>query len=188
MLAAQTPKRKPHRGKATPIEAPAEPTKAPSLNDLAKEALRLNDNDVRSASNHLYEQLSHNPALLRALVDHMVRLVAGASVTSAIIYQRSQAFSGSAGAARNKANAKIFAGVVASALLEVPMSNGTLLKNATLDEINETADRWEAQALTMSHRSRWLRAIAEKLPPGKRCGDVLTEKQAKALFDKTALK
>lgn len=67
MLAAQIPERKPHRGKAAPVEALAEPTKAPSLNDLAKEALRQNDNDVRSASNHLYEQLSHNPAELERI-------------------------------------------------------------------------------------------------------------------------
>jgi hypothetical protein len=183
MLAAQTLEPKPRKTKNDFAIGDA-----PTLNGLAKEALSLHDNDVVAAREYLYEKLSNDPSLLRALIDHVVRTNAGVSVTSVIISQRSKAFNSVEGAARSKANAKAFAAVISSALLDMPLSNGTRLKDATQFEITETADRWEKQAVTMTHRARFLRLIASSIPPGKRCGDVLTEKQAAALYRKTAPK
>jgi hypothetical protein len=183
MLAASTPEPKPRK-----TETASAIGDAPTLNSLAREALALHDNDVIAAREYLYEKLSSDPSLLRALIDYVVRTNAGVSVASVIVNQRSKAFNSVEGAARNRANAKAFASVISSALLDMPLSNGMRLKDATQFEITETADRWEKQAVTMTHRARWLRLIAQSIPPGKRCGDVLTEKQAVALYKKTAPK
>lgn len=157
----------------------------PTLYGLAKDALRDSGNDAEAATEMLFERLQADAKLLRALVSGIVRGMSGASVNSVIRHQRTAAFE-SALASSNKAKAGALAGVISSALLDMPLSDGMRLRDATRLEISETAERWDRQAQTMAHRVRFLRAIEKALPPGKRCGDILTEKKAVEIFKKAA--
>lgn len=157
----------------------------PSIYALAKEALTASNNETEAATELLFDRLQSDAKLLRTLISGIVRSMSGASVGNVIRHQRSAAFE-SAIVLSNKAKAGALASVMSSALLDIPLSDGTRLRDATKVEILETADRWDKQAQTMAHRVRFLRAVGNALPAGKRCGDVLTEKKAVEIFKKAA--
>lgn len=168
---------------------PRKPSKSeeiPTLYALARETLRAVDNDADQAEELLFERISSDAKLLRALVQHAVKTSVNVSVAVVLGNQRAAAFGSVANIERAKAGAKALAGVISSSLLDMPLADGTRLRDATAFEINETAERWEKVSNTMAHRARFLRAVAKAVPAGKRVGDVLTEAKASQLFTKAA--
>lgn len=167
-------------------EKPQKSVDYPTLYALAKDVLRSVNNDADKAEEALFARISSDATLLRALVQGAVKMSVNVSVASVLGSQRAAAFNSVANIERARAGVKALAGFISSALLDMPLADGTLLKNATAFEITETAERWEKVSNTMAHRSRFLRAVAKAVPPGKRVGDVLTEEKATQLFRKAA--
>lgn len=157
-----------------------------SLYALAKDALAANDNSADAAEEYLIDLLSSNPSLLRSVVRGAVKTAVSENVTRVLSDQRRVTFDSAAAARANKARSVGLAQAIKSTLLSTPLSDGTLLKDATKNEIVETADRWQKQATTQAHRARWLLAVADAIPAGRRCGDVLSEEKALELYRNAA--
>ena len=168
---------------------PRKPSKTeefPTLYTLARETLRAVDNDADQAEELLYERISSDANLLRALVQHAVKMSVNVSVACVLGNQRAAAYASVANLERARAGAKALAGVISSSILDTPLRDGLLLRNATQYEVNDYADMLEKKSNTMAHRARFLRAVAKAVPAGKRVGDVLTEAKASQLFTKAA--
>lgn len=157
-----------------------------SLYALAKDALASNDNMADAAEEYLIELLSSNPSLLRSVVRGAVKTAVSENVTRVLSDQRRITFDSAAAARAGKARSVGLAQAIKSTLLSTPLSDGTLLKDATKTEIVDTAERWQKQATTQAHRARWLLAVADAIPAGRRCGDVLSEETALELYRKAA--
>lgn len=153
---------------------------------LAREELAKNGNNADMAEESLFGRLSDDPALLRALARYAVRQAVNVSVASVLGNQRAKSFASIESVQRAKEGAKALARGIKSALLDMPLADGMRLRDATVIEIAATAERWEKVSSTMAHRARWLRSIEEVLPPGRRCGDILTERKAAEMFRKSA--
>lgn len=157
-----------------------------TLYALAKDALAQHDNDTDKAEEYLFEMLTNSPSLLRTLVRGAVRTAVSENVTKVITNQRRTVFDSAAAAKAGRARSEALARGVESMLLDMPLSDGTRLRDATRFEVLETAERYQKQADTQSHRARWLQAIAAIIPDGRRVGDVLDEKKAFELYSDAA--
>jgi hypothetical protein len=171
--------------KAEQEEAPSY-SEPPTLYALAREALGDCDNDADKAEAKLFDRLSSEPALLRALARHAIRQCVGVNVTKVICDQRAAAFRSVGNLARQKTAAIALGKAMESTLLDMPLADGTRLRDATVVEIKETAERWENMSRTMAHRARFLHAIVKRLPPGKSCGSVLNEAVVLKLYESAA--
>ncbi len=71
-------------------------------------------------------------------------------------------------------------------LLDYPLSDGTLLGDATAELLRHDAALLLRQAATMAHRARWLTAIADRLPPDAVVRQQFTDEALAALREETA--
>ena len=161
-------------------------TETPTLYSLARKTLRETGNDADEAETVLFDRLSEDKALMRSLISAAVKSAIGSSVAVVLSTQRAAAYNSIGAIERGKAGVKALANGIASALLDMPLADGTRLRDATKIEIAEAADLYEKRASTYSHRARFLRAVSDALPAGKKCGAVLTEAKARQIYQKAA--
>jgi hypothetical protein len=64
---------------------------------------------------------------------------------------------------------------------EMPLPGGTLLGDATAEDLRAAFDFWTVQAQTNASRAAWVSKILAKVPAGRVVRDVLSEKQIAAL-------
>lgn len=159
---------------------------APTLYALAVDVLTEFSNDADAAEETLYERLQSSPALLRSLVRGAVRTAVNANVARVLGTQRRSAFNSIKAAQAGRARAEALAKGISSALLDMPLADGTRLRDATRFEIMAAIDRYQKASDTMAHRARWLSAIVAILPDGRRCGDIISEKKAMQLYKSAA--
>jgi hypothetical protein len=159
---------------------------APSLYAMAKDALAQHGNDTDRAEEHLFEVLTNTPSLLRSLVRGAVKTAVVENVTRVVGNQRRTVFDHAAAAKAGRSRSEALAKGVESMLLDMPLADGTRLRDATKFEVLESADRYQKLADTNGHRARWLLAIADVIPDGRRVGDVIDERKAFELYSNAA--
>ena len=169
-----------HSDFAMPSEAP------PTLYQLAVGALADNANNADIAEEFVFSLLLNDQALLRSLVRSAVKSAVTTNVGKAIRNQREVIFDKARAAAHGKRIALAHIESVKSSFLDFPLADGTRLRDATRVEVLEAVARYEKQSETMAHRARWLRALADIVPAGRRIGDFIDEGKAKELFEKAA--
>lgn len=64
---------------------------------------------------------------------------------------------------------------------QFPLPGGTLLGEATKDDLIAAHDLWQAMAEANARRAAWVSKLIPKVPAGKRVRDVLSEKKIAAL-------
>jgi hypothetical protein len=171
--------------------------RAPTLIELAHEALTACGNDADAAEDVMFNQILKDKELLRMLVRSAVRSASNSAIGKVLTAQRAAAIASigaavdkpavsSAQTAKDKSRAKALAAVVKLTILDLPLSDGTLLREATVDQIRASAARWRAQGETMLHRAKFLELVAAVVPVGKTAGAVLTDARAAALYRKAA--
>lgn len=69
----------------------------------------------------------------------------------------------------------------AETLLSFPLLGGRLLRDAKQPEIRAAAEFFTRQAGDMAEKGRFLRLVAERIPPARAVGEVLTEAQLRDL-------
>lgn len=75
---------------------------------------------------------------------------------------------------------------MAKGLMDFSLPGGCLLRHATRVVVSQAVEDYEHGAKKFAHRARWLRLVAQSLPPGKRVSDVLTEDRLVELEKETA--
>lgn len=168
---------------ATNARATSDSEAPPTLYALAVDALAEFGNDTDAAEETLFVRLHNSPALLRSLVRGAVKTAVNANVSRVICNQRRAAFDSVKAAKDGRVRAEALAKGMSSALLDMPLADGTRLRDATRFEIMAAIDRYQKVSDTMAHRARWLTSIASILPDGRRCGDVISEKKAMQLYE-----
>lgn len=157
--------------------------KKSTIYGLLQEAMQRHDDDCAAAQDDVFSRLSRDTELLRGIIrDEMAALVA-MRARSVLGNRRAAVISASQKAANDKQGAMALVRGIAASLLDIPLANGRALRDATRDEIVEAAERYEKQSETMAHRARWLRLIAQSVPPGKTCGAIITDTRALELFE-----
>lgn len=74
---------------------------------------------------------------------------------------------------------------LARPMLEFPLQDGTMLKDATAGQVDQAARQFGLQGQTMLHLSRWMMAIRAKITDDKPVGEVIDELTVRQLFDET---
>jgi hypothetical protein len=74
---------------------------------------------------------------------------------------------------------------LARPLLEFPLQDGAMLKDAYQPQVERAAVQFGQQGDTMLHLARWLRSIHAKMDAGATVGESLDELTVRALFDET---
>jgi hypothetical protein len=159
---------------------------APTFYALAAEAMRANGGDTDAAEQTVFEQIQSDVSLLRAMIRDAVRIAASVSVTMVNGNKRAVVFDHAKQLADQRKAAEGTVRVIAASILDMPLADGTKLRDATRFEVVEAAERYRNLSSTMAHRARWLEAIAERVPDGRRIGDVLTDDAAQRIYEETA--
>lgn len=66
-------------------------------------------------------------------------------------------------------------------LMNFPLSGGIRLKDATREQVEDQARLYAAASRDMGLKARWLTAIAQRVQPGQRVAEVLSEADVTAL-------
>lgn len=147
---------------------------------LAKHYLAEHGGDIRGASDALIKRLLADRAALEEVVGAAVRS-AVSDFSSGVIRKRRRVIGDRAESGRGAVVA--LAAGISAALLDMPMTGGAKLRNASRDLVIDEANKAAGLAKTYTHREKWLRAIAQAVPNGKSVGEVVTDQRAQELWD-----
>jgi hypothetical protein len=162
-----------------------------ALGALARTVLEEVEGNSEKAITRVLFKLNNNPQLLKRIVEAAVRDAVYHRVQHTIRQNRTaiersidrQKAAQAIDRERDKNRVVALAEAISSALLDMPIAGGKLLREASRAELTAQIERYEKQAGTMSHRARWLRLILQSMPEGKRVGKVITEQRALELFE-----
>lgn len=154
-----------------------------SLYSLAQQALNITGGMVNPACDLLLEQITNDETLLRGIISQVLQIASQQTVYRQNGNKRFQVMKAATAAGKGAVIA-LGKGVSAS-FLDMPLGDGTLLRNATREQIIEQADRYKNLSDNMGHKSRWLKLLADRVPPNAVCGDVIDDDTAAKLFEKT---
>lgn len=152
---------------------------------LAESLLAKYDNDVGKAAQVLEDRVLANETLFRDLMRPLVGMICYELVGQVVRKDRKAIIDTvkEADTAEEGLRRLISASL---AMLDFPMLNGKLLRNASAADCIETAEFYQKQAGDMAGKARWLKAIARRIG-SKTVGAVLTEKDAVAMFKKASV-
>lgn len=74
---------------------------------------------------------------------------------------------------------------LARPMLDFPLQDGTILKNATAEQVAKSGEQFGAQGRTMVHISRWLSAVHVRMDKTRKVAETIDELTARNLFDET---
>lgn len=164
------------------MPAAANLQEAPTLCSLARETLLAHDGDTAAATDALTARLQSNKPLLRSILASVIADAVNVRVEMEMRANRKAIIA----TADRRNNVVALATGIANSLLDFPLANGVKLRAATRDEVFEQAGRYGTQARDMTRKAKWLSAIADRVPEGKVVGDVITDADAKALWEGAA--
>jgi hypothetical protein len=164
---------------ARPDAAQQAPPQA-TLHSLAREELKRHDNDTQKAADALVRRLHRNHPLLRAVIEHAIQTAVDTCVEHSMRGQRATILR----SAEQGRTAAVAQGTfMARVLLDFPLANGRRLRDATREEVEEQAERYEHLADDMGRKARWLSAVAHLTPAGERVGKVISNERALELWN-----
>jgi hypothetical protein len=153
-----------------------------TLSSLAKSALDASDGDTQKAIDALVSQLSADAGLLRLIIRDAVSDAVSYRVELQMRNKRRQIL---ASTTSTRGAVIALSSGLSMALLDFPLANGLKLREATRADVVAAADRYALVSKDMRHKAKWLQAIAQSIPDGKRVGDVMTDERAAELFKET---
>lgn len=154
-----------------------------SLRSIARQALRDNDGRTKEAIQTVVERLQADKRLMREVVAQAV-VVAATELVNHHMHEERRAVMVSAARARDGVMA--LANGIKFSILDFTLDGGVKLRDATPDQVNKSADRYESIGRDVGQKARWLRLIVKGVPQGKRVGEVVSEKRAQELFDEAS--
>ena len=150
---------------------------------IARTCLSTTGNDVEEATAVMVEMLSDEDTL-QAVIDDAIKLVCETAVGAAMRRERAQIVRATMRYAlpNGRQRAAAFVSSVSMSMLDFPLAGGQRLGAAVRSDVERQAALYEEHASDMSHKARWLRRIAERMPEGRAVGDVLDEATVTAMF------
>lgn len=109
-----------------------------TLYAFARQTLKETGNDADAAEAAMLDRLSEDKELLRALVSQAVKSAVGTTVAVILGNQRAASYNSAANIERAKIGARALAAGLSSALLDMPLADGTRLRYAT--KVDVTTD------------------------------------------------
>ena len=165
------------------MNAPTPKFETYTLGMLAREALSKCAGDTERATHSLVDRLSNDADLLRTIIRDAVKDAVTMRVEGAMRGTRAAILKATTG---NRGAVVALANGLSRALLDMPLANGLPLREATRAQLIEQADRYASTARDAGHKAKWLQAIAQSVPDGKKVGDVLDDERAAELFRECA--
>ena len=150
-----------------------------TLGSLAREAYEKFE-DKHRAVRDVMMTLSRDRLLFEAVVTHAVEEAATLHVETAKRGRRAHIFR-----AADRGVAAILANGFRAMLLDMPLADGTKLRDADHALVLHQVTLYEVQAQDMSHKARWLRLIGDRVPLGRTVGEVVSDAEAQRLWDET---
>jgi len=153
-----------------------------TLGSLAREALVSHSGRTPDAVDAILARITNDANLLRRLIRSAVEDAIKYRVEMAMRNDRQsiiRATTGTRGAVVALANG------LSRALLDMPLANGLPLREATRAQVLAQAEGYNKTAMDATHKAKWLQAIAQSVPDGKRVGDVMDDERAAELYRET---
>lgn len=161
------------------MTAVAKTEEKPTLRTIARGALIKCGGDANRATKAVVMMLKRDKALLQSIVSEAIQIAAYEATQGAVRHLRqSTILSASEGRARVSA----LAGGISSSMLDFPLANGLRLGDATADQVFAQVHRYEEAGADMMRKARWLRLIAQSIPPGKTVGAIISDARANELW------
>jgi hypothetical protein len=151
----------------------------PNIRDVARECLEICNGDVADATKEMIGRVHRSRGLRDALTAPLIDGACYDAIRSEQHANRRVIWN-----TTNKSGedpGERFRKFATASLMDFPLLNGKRLGDAEREEVSGTQKFYEAQSRSMGVRAAWLRLILVKLPPHKKVGDVLTEKQLLAM-------
>jgi hypothetical protein len=151
-----------------------------SLNQLADDYLKRFDGEKEPAIETLVYDLMHDASMLRPVIEDAISYAVRHFVGQHIRAERKQATQGFRRDPRmyvvGMARGKVLD------ILDTRLPSGIKLRDATHDDLRKAADRMLHQASTMREQGFFFRAMAARLPAGRRVGEVWNEEKVKNIY------
>jgi hypothetical protein len=158
-----------------------------TLSALAKQALAAARGDTRKAREALRRRLLKDRALQNSILDGAIRDAVVYRTEHAMRHDRAAIFHAHAQLVQHGRNDVIAqARGISSALLDMPLAGGLLLRKANRDQVSKQAIFYAALSRDTGHKGRWLSLIAQSVPDGKLVGDIIDDARAAELFEECA--
>ncbi len=158
---------------------------APRLPDMARDALNRNGGSVNAAVADLVALLQQDVATLRAVIHDAVTDAVTYRVQHEIRNRRSAIVAQQSRPEPRGQVVALAAGITAS-LLDMPLAGGTKLRDADRDAVLDQSRRYEAISSDTGRKARWLALIGQSVPPGRKVGEIITERRAADLWTEVA--
>lgn len=150
----------------------------PSVQELIRNALVDADGDESEAVSKLVDKALEDVDYVRELFRLAVQALNRQGRSSSRSKVR-RALESTSGSVRSLGTA------LARPLLDFPLQDGTVLRNAYQPQVERAAAQFGHQGSTMLHLARWLQSIQAKMEGTKTVGDTLDEVSVRQLFDET---
>ena len=150
-----------------------------TLSSLAYDAYEALE-DKHLAVQSVIRTLQADRLLFESVVAHAVEEQIAVNVESAKRSRRAHIFR-----AADRGVAAILANGFRAMLLDMPLADGTKLRDADHALVLHQVALYETQARDMDHKARWLKLIGDRVPLGRTVGEVVSDAEAQKLWDET---
>lgn len=163
--------------------------KPPSLSDLARAELQRAEGDTEKATTNLVVRLHRDRELLRLVIEDAISIAVSSCVEGTMRGKRAALIRTSTeprSSEEGQAAATAHVHFLTTSLLDFPLANGLKLREATREQVEIQANRYELFANDTARKARWLFIVAQFTPAGKRVGDVISDERALELWRNAA--
>jgi hypothetical protein len=151
----------------------------PNVQQLIREALVEAEGDETTAVSSLVDAALADVDYVREIFSLAVQALNRHARSSKRASARKAVSSGGSGSTRALGIA------LARPLLDFPLQDGTLLKDAFAPQVDRAVQQFGQQGKTMMHLSRWLASVHARMAPASTVGESLDELTVRELFDET---
>ena len=165
-----------------------ETEESPTLRQLARAALDKFNGKIDPAVSYLRSQIINDPVLLESVLLEAIEVAVEDCVRAEHRHDRETivkvAWDRSILVDSSKRMAARVLADVRYTLLNFPLDGGLKLKDATKDQIQRTADRYQGTATDADFKFRFLAAVAKPMKVGQKAIDVYDDDKLQAVWNK----
>lgn len=164
-----------------------------TLEELAKECYDTNDGDILKATNEFENKVRADDVLFRTALEPLVRQACYSIISGIMRTERKAVWNGAGVKATAKPiyttpvhrpdNAIRVAALATGTLMMFPLMGGVRLRDATRQQVSDTAQMYADKASDMAWKSRWLGLVAAKMGDDetKKVVDIISESELNEL-------
>lgn len=153
-----------------------------TISGVARGCFDKSGGDIQKAARLMVKEFRRDEKLLMLFSEHCIRLTCVEAVkTICRSERRSTWLPPNYDAGGNGARVLALAKSNSEMLLDFPLWGGKKLRDATKDDVAESAAKWTAQGKDMMSKGRWLSLVASRVPEKKTVGQALTETELRKL-------